>query len=154
MSLVSHLARPLLAVAFVNNGVKQLRDPGAAVDVAAPLSAKLARTVPVLAKDPATLVRANALAQVGGGMLLSSGRFPRVGAAVLIASLVPTTWAAHAYWTEDDAMARRMQKEQFEKNLAILGGLLLAAAAPGRPVRRRRASASQAAGHPATEMAG
>ena len=41
------------------------------------------------------------------------------------ASLVPTTAAAHRYWTIDDPAARAQQKIHFWKNASLLGGLLL-----------------------------
>ena len=47
--------------------------------------------------------------------------------AVLAATLVPTTVAAHSFWQEQDPEVRAKQKVQFLKNLGLLGGLLLAA---------------------------
>jgi uncharacterized membrane protein YphA (DoxX/SURF4 family) len=49
---------------------------------------------------------------------------------VLAASLVPTTLAGHAFWTVDDPEQRKQQLAHFAKNLAILGGLILAALPP------------------------
>ncbi len=45
----------------------------------------------------------------------------------LAASLVPTTAAAHQYWTIEDPAARAQQKIHFWKNASLLGGLLLVA---------------------------
>jgi hypothetical protein len=41
-------------------------------------------------------------------------------------SLVPTTIAGHPYWAVEDPSARKMQRIQFHKNMAMIGGLLLA----------------------------
>ena len=62
--------------------------------------------------------------------LLAFGKAPRAAAGVLAASLVPTTLAGHAFWTFDDPAQSAQQRAHFAKNLAILGGLILAALPP------------------------
>ncbi len=52
---------------------------------------------------------------------------PRLSALTLAASLVPTTLAGHAYWKIEDPAARKVQRIQFHKNMAMIGGLLFAA---------------------------
>ena len=64
---------------------------------------------------------------VAGGTLLALGIAPRLSALVLAGSLVPTTLAGHSYWTVEDPAARKIQRIQFHKNLAMIGGLLFAA---------------------------
>ena len=87
-----------------------------------------------LPEDPVTLVRLNGVVQVAAGALLAAGRLPRVSSAVLAASLVPTTLAGHRFWEEEDTTTRAVQRISFMKNLAMLGGLLLAATdTEGRP---------------------
>jgi hypothetical protein len=56
-------------------------------------------------------------------------------ALTLAGSLVPTTVAGHGFWTISDPVSRQQQRAHFDKNLAIFGGLLAAAAI--RPARRR-----------------
>ncbi len=126
MTLVRRVARPLLASMFVVGGLDALRHPGARVDKAAPLADKVAEPLG-LPDDPELLVRANGAAMVAGGALLAVGRFPRVAAGVLAASLVPTTIAGHPFWEEQDEATRKQQRTQFFKNLSMLGGVLLAA---------------------------
>ena len=58
-------------------------------------------------------------------MLLAVGRFRRLAALALIGSIVPTTYAAHRFWEEDDEVVRAEQKVHFLKNLGLLGGLVL-----------------------------
>ena len=67
----------------------------------------------------------------------------RPAAVVLAATLVPTTLAGHRFWEEDDPAARRHQTIHVLKNVAMMGGLLLAAAdtggRPSVPWRAKRA---------------
>ncbi|WP_460461530.1 DoxX family protein, partial [Angustibacter peucedani] len=143
MSVVRRIARPMLAAMFVEGGLDQLRHPAAKAKAAAPVVEKLA---PVLGlpDDPELLVRANGAAMVGAGALLATGRLPRLSAAVLAASLVPTTVAGHRFWQADDPAQRTQQKLHFFKNVSMLGGLLIAAVdtagKPGLPWRARRAA--------------
>ncbi len=126
MTLVRRVARPMLAAMFVVGGLDQLKHPSRKADAAAPLVEKVA---PVLGlpDDTELLVRANGATMVGAGSLLALGRLPRIASTVLAATLVPTTIAAHAYWSEQDPEVRARQRTQFLKNLGLLGGLLLAA---------------------------
>ncbi len=77
--------------------------------------------------------------QVTAGVMLAAGIVPRLAAAVLAGSLVPTTLAGHRFWAEEDARARATQRIQFLKNVAMLGGLLLVVAGgePGFVERHR-----------------
>jgi len=92
---------------------------------AGPVLAAIRKWVP-LPDDDELLVRANAGVMVGAGTLLALGRFPRLSALALAGSLIPTTLAGHLYWTIEDPATRKIQRIQFHKNLAMLGGLLLA----------------------------
>jgi len=51
---------------------------------------------------------------------------PRIAAAVLAGSLLPTTFGGHPFWQESDKVERVNQRTHFVKNLSILGGLLIA----------------------------
>ena len=86
-----------------------------------------ARTVLPLPADDELVVRGNAAVQVLAGTALALGLAPRLSALALAGSLVPTTLAAHAYWTIEDPAARKLQRIQFHKNMAMIGGLLFAA---------------------------
>jgi putative oxidoreductase len=132
--LVRRLARPMLAAVFVAGGADTLKAPRGRAELAEPVAVPLARRLPApLPEDPVALVRLNAAVQVAAGLALATGRLPRVAAAVLAASLVPTTLAGHRFWEADPA-ARKQQQLHFTKNVAILGGLLIAAAdTGGRP---------------------
>jgi putative oxidoreductase len=135
MTVLRRLARPLLASIFISGGVDALRNPGSKVPAAEGVAPKVADAVPALAGyDTETLVRINGAVQVGAGSLLALGKFPRLSALALAASIVPTTAAGHRFWEADDSMQRAQQRIHFLKNASILGGLLLAAAdTDGKP---------------------
>ncbi|MFL6124883.1 DoxX family protein, partial [Actinophytocola sp.] len=67
-------------------------------------------------------------AQVAAGVALGLGKFPRLSALVLAASLAPTTMAGHRFWEHDDTADRAAQRIHFLKNVGLIGGLLIAAA--------------------------
>jgi len=133
MTLVRRVARPMLAAMFVVGGLDQFKHPARKAEAARPFVEKVAPTLG-LPDDPELLVRANGLAMVAAGSLLALGRFPRISAAVLAATVIPTTVAGHPFWKEQDPEVRAQQRVQFLKNLGLLGGLLLAAVdTEGRP---------------------
>ncbi|HEY3534306.1 MAG TPA: DoxX family protein [Pedococcus sp.] len=132
MTLVRRVARPMLSAIFVVQGLDTLRHPA----VTAPKVAKLAEQLAPLGvpNDPELLVRANGATMVGGGVLLATGRFPRLASLALLGSMVPTTYVGHAFWAETEPAAKKTQRIQFIKNVGLMGGLLLAAVdTEGRP---------------------
>jgi putative oxidoreductase len=143
MTVVRRLARPMLAAMFIDGGLDALRHPSTKVGKAGPVVSKLAGPLH-LPDDPELLVRANGAAMVGAGGLLAFGKFPRLAALVLAASLVPTTAAGHRFWEESDPVTKRNQRVHFLKNVGLLGGTLLAVVdtggKPGVPWRARRAA--------------
>lgn len=80
-----------------------------------------------LPNDPELGVRINGAVMLGAGTLFATGKFPRTSAALLAASMVPTTLAGHAFWKESEPQAKQAQQIQFFKNLSMLGSLILAA---------------------------
>ena len=143
MSALRRVARPLLAAAFVSEGLDLVRHPGPRVEAARPLVRLVAEPLR-LPDDPELLLRANGAAMAGAGALLGTGRFPRLSALVLAASLVPTTYVEHPFWAEKDPEVKKRQRQAFLKNAALLGGLLIASAdtegRPGLAWRSRRAA--------------
>ena len=118
-------ARILTGSTYALLGFDALQAPGARVDQAAAVLATVRKRVPLPASDE-LVVRGNAAVQVLGGVLLALGRAPRLSALALAGSLIPTTLAGHAYWTIEDPAARKLQRIQFHKNMAMIGGLLFA----------------------------
>ena len=108
--------RVALAAMFITGGADALFDPGPRAPKAAEIGVPL---------DPEVAVRANGAAMVGAGVALALGLWPRLAAAVLAGSLVPTTLAGHPYWQVEDPAMRRQQRVHFFKNVGLFGGALL-----------------------------
>jgi putative oxidoreductase len=119
-------ARIFTGSTYVLLGFDALRAPGARVEQAGPVLAAVRKAVP-LPEDDELVVRANAAVQVVCGALLMAGRAPRLASLALAGSLIPTTLAGHSYWTIEDPDVRKIQRIQFHKNLAMIGGLIFAA---------------------------
>jgi uncharacterized membrane protein YphA (DoxX/SURF4 family) len=132
MGLIRRLAQPLLASSFVAGGIETLLEPGPRIQ-----RAREAGADGLPFGDAATLTRVTAAVQVGAGAMLATNRMPRLSALVLAASLLPTTYAGHPFWSETDKQVRQQQRASFLKNSGVLGGLLLTAL-DRRPRRRRR----------------
>ncbi|MFD6431761.1 DoxX family protein [Streptomyces venezuelae] len=128
MAVLRKCARPMLASVFVTGGLHTLRDPQRVAPAAEAVTAPVASRIPWLTEDPERLVRINGAVQLGAGLMLATGRVPRVAALALAGTLVPTTLAGHAWWKEKDPEQRAAQRTQFIKNVSLLGGLLIAAA--------------------------
>ncbi|MGB7239864.1 MAG: DoxX family membrane protein, partial [Rhodococcus sp. (in: high G+C Gram-positive bacteria)] len=147
--LVRRIARPLMSTIFIAGGIDALRNPAGKAKAATPLIEQGQETLPDsvtanVPSDPETLVRINGAIQVGGGLLLATGKAPRIASLALAGSLVPTTVAGHAFWNETDPETKAAQRIQFLKNVSLLGGLLIAAVdTEGKPSiawRSRRAA--------------
>jgi putative oxidoreductase len=62
-----------------------------------------------------------------GGLSIALGFQARIGAWLIVAFLLPVSFLMHAFWTVDDPQAAMMDRIQFMKNMALLGGALLVA---------------------------
>lgn len=118
--------RAALGWVFVASGVDVLRYPDKPATTAGWLLDATRSAAPVPVPPDVHLVRGNAAVQVAAGAALAIGYRARPAAAVLIGSLLPTTIGGHAFWRIDDPVQRKAQRTQFNKNLSLLGGLLLA----------------------------
>src|SRR4029450_11116177 len=114
-TVVRALARALTGAVYIAGGSSVVRAPGGRVGKAADTLAKIRRVVP-LPIDDELIVRVNGGAQLAAGAALGLGIKPRFSAAVLAASLLPTTIAGHAFWKVDDPSERQVQQVQFLKN--------------------------------------
>jgi putative oxidoreductase len=113
------VGRLLTAPVFVSEGLRAAIDPAGRVGKAASWH------VPA----PELAVRANGVVMAAGGAaLLVGGRVASAGAVAAAVCLVPTTVVGHPFWTEPTGPDRNAQRIHFLKNVAMLGGLLLAAA--------------------------
>lgn len=118
-------ARVLTGSTYALLGLDAARTPGARVEQAAPMLAKVRSIIPLPAQDR-LIVRGNAVVQATAGTLMARGTVPRLSALALVGSLIPTTLAGHPFWAVQDPAARKLQRIQFHKNMAMIGGLLFA----------------------------
>lgn len=126
MKLLSFLSRAALAAPFVQLGFEAAQEPGMRV--------KAAEKVGIPEEYADAAVRLNGATMVLGGLSVATGVLPRLGAAAVIGSLVPTTIAGHAFWNDTDPATRQSNKIQVLKNIGLAGGLIAVVVAP----RRRR----------------
>ncbi len=74
-----------------------------------------------------------------GGLMILLGYRMRLGAILLLLYWVPVTFIVHDFWTQPGGTEEfRVQSMLFVKNLAIMGGLLLAATHVSGKYRLRR----------------
>jgi uncharacterized membrane protein YphA (DoxX/SURF4 family) len=146
--LIRRIARPLLSVAFIGQGVESLLNPKSAAEAAAPAVDGL-HTLPdpvgsKIPSDPQTFAQINAAVQIGGGLLLATGKMPRVASAALAFTVLPANLGTHMFWTETDPHRKAELRQAFLKDLSLLGGLIIASAdTAGKPSlgwRGRRAA--------------
>ncbi|WP_009478402.1 DoxX family protein [Rhodococcus sp. JVH1] len=123
LALLRFGARIATGSTYAMLGWDAVRAPGARVQMAASTLDATRRVLPI-PNDDELIVRGNAAAQTVGGALLAIGIYPRISALGLALSLIPTTLAGHSFWAIEDTAARKLQRVQFHKNVAMLGGLL------------------------------
>lgn len=116
------IGRILLAAIFVVSGFNKLMN----FEQSAAYIANAGLPVPDL-----LLVMA-ALIELVGGMLIAVGYKARWAALMIFVFLIPVTYIFHAFWSvEEDQVQQQMI--QFQKNVAIMGGMLyIALSGPGR----------------------
>lgn len=132
----------MLGAIFVVSGARNLSNPDPIVTSAKRVTDRVTplmeRTDPRLPTEPRALVQINAAVNLVGGLLLATGHLTRPAAAALAVNMVPTTVAGHPFWSHTGP-ERLQHQTHLLKNLAMIGGLLLAAAdTEGRPGLRYR----------------
>ncbi|BBY37362.1 hypothetical protein MMAN_14960 [Mycobacterium mantenii] len=146
--VLRRIARPLLSVAFIGQGINSLLNPKSAAEAAAPavdglqaLPDSVSSSIP---SDPETVAQITAAVQIGGGLLLATGKLPRIASAALAVTVLPANLGTHSFWNESDPVAKAQKRQQFLTDLSLLGGLLIASAdTAGKPSlgwRGRRAA--------------
>ena len=91
-----------------------------------------------------TFARINAAVQIGGGLLLATGKLPRLASAALAFTVIPGSLGGHMFWNETDPQRKADERRAFMTDLSLLGGLIIAAVdTEGKPSlgwRGRRAA--------------
>ncbi|MFY9691969.1 MAG: DoxX family protein [Candidatus Acidiferrales bacterium] len=76
---------------------------------------------------PAVALGIAMLIELVGGLAILVGFYTRFAAWIVFLYMIPTTFLFHNFWTMQGA-ARQDNQLHFEKNIAIMGGLLILAA--------------------------
>lgn len=145
---IRRIARPMLAATFITRGVEALRSPKPAADATRPTLEGLSKLPdPVGANVPTnaeTVARVNAAVQIGAGLLLATGKLPRISSAALAVSVVPASLGAHSFWNETDPVRKSAERRALLADVSLIGGLIIASVdTEGRPSlgwRGRRAA--------------
>src|SRR6478736_2253643 len=146
--LIRRIARPMLSAVFISRGIDALRSPKPAADAARPTIEGLSKLPdPVGTNVPSNaeaVARVNAAVQIGGGLLLASGKLPRLASAALAFTVVPGSLGGHTFWSETDPQRKADERRAFLTDVSLIGGLIIAAVdTEGRPSlgwRGRRAA--------------
>jgi uncharacterized membrane protein YphA (DoxX/SURF4 family) len=146
--LIRRIARPMLSAVFISRGVDALRSPKPAADAARPTLEGLSKLPdPVGTNVPSnaeTVARVNAAVQIGGGLLLATGKLPRLASAALAFTVIPGSLGGHSFWSESDPQRKTDERRAFLTDISLIGGLIIAAAdTEGKPSlgwRGRRAA--------------
>ena len=112
--MLRSLSHILLSGIFVSGGASAFANPGGRANKVADAG------IPA----PEQAVELNGAAMVVGGILLGLDLMPKVGALILLGTLIPTTAVGHAFWKEETEAARKGQLTQFFKNLGLIGALI------------------------------
>jgi len=102
-----YLSRVLIAAIFLISGAGKIADPQGTMKYMADYGMPLTGFFLVCA----------IILEIGGGLLVLTGFFDKMGARLLILFLIPTTLIFHTDFSQ------KMQIIQFLKNSAIIGGL-------------------------------
>jgi len=112
--MLRSLSHILISSIFISGGASAFANPGGRANKVADAG------IPA----PEQAVELNGAAMVVGGVLLSLDLMPKLGALILLGSLLPTTVVGHAFWKEESDAARKGQLTQFFKNLGLIGALI------------------------------
>jgi putative oxidoreductase len=116
------VGRILLGLIFVLSGFQKLTGFSGAVGAIA------SKGLPM----PEVLAVLTIAIELGAGLLLVVGLKARWAGLLLFLFIIPVSLTFHNFWTMEGAAAA-MNKIQFLKNVAIMGGMLMVAAfGPGR----------------------
>jgi len=127
------LGRFLISVIFILSGAGKLMQFAGTATMMAGKGIPLANVALVL----------SILVEIGGGLALLTGFKVRYVAPIMALWLVPVTLVFHNFWAYQGA-DQQMQMANFLKNVAIMGGLLIAAYADRSVIARTSATGAAA----------
>lgn len=125
--LLRRLARPLLAVPFVHDGLSAALRPTEHTDAAREGADLVTRTLGVDPLDDtqvSLLVRAHGIATVAAGVLLAVGRAPRTAALTLAALTAPLAAVNQPFTSKGEV--RKEKTTKFVRNVGAVGAAVIA----------------------------
>jgi len=115
MNTVLVIGRVLFALIFINSGIAHLTKLEA--------MAGYAKYKKVPAAKLSVIV--SGLMILVGGLYIALGIYADLGALLIAAFLIPTSFLMHAFWKESDATAKQNESIAFFKNLSMAGAALI-----------------------------
>lgn len=116
-SIIPLFGRILLSSVFILSGISKI------TSFAMEEGYVVSRHLPL----PAVALTIALIIELAGGFAILAGLYARFTAWILFLYMIPTTFLFHNFWTMS-GMDRYDNTIHFQKNLAIMGGLLLLAA--------------------------
>ncbi len=105
---------------FLYNGINHFRNRQ--------MMTEYTRAKKVPAPDIAVVVSGGVIA--AGGLSLLMGMRPKIGASMIAGFLLGVSPLMHTFWREEEPQQKMNEMIHFTKNMAMLGGAMLAAAVP------------------------
>lgn len=137
MTIVRFVARPMLAATFVASGVDRLRNVQDTANQLQPALRQVQTMVPSAAPvtgNEKLVAQVIGATQVGAGVLLGIGKFPRIAALLLAGTAAANALVEFNAADATSPESRRTRRNQLLKNVSLIGGVLLAAVdTNGRP---------------------
>ncbi|MDO5034473.1 MAG: DoxX family membrane protein [Actinomycetaceae bacterium] len=128
MNVLRMVARPLIALPFIVDGLSAVKDPDEHAEQFQKVSPYLERlgVPPVITSDAKMASRVLGAFTVAAGTSYALGKSPRVCATALAAAAVPIALVQNPVWTTKDPVQRNRYRRGLERYGAALGGLILA----------------------------
>ncbi len=145
--VLRQLARPILASWFVYSGVQATLSPQARAAQVAPELDPVLADMGLSSVSTEDVVKAHGVATAAAGVSLALSRTPRTSALLLAALHGGTLGLDRPFWKESDPEKRREGLESLMKNVALLGGVLIAASAGHSARHNSRAKAKKVKAH-------
>jgi uncharacterized membrane protein YphA (DoxX/SURF4 family) len=136
---VRTVARPLLASWFIYAAVDAILDPSRHSAKTAPLIEPRLREAGIPLTVP-QLTRLHGVATLAAATNLAASRTPRTAGLALAGLATVTVVVGEPFWREPAGPARTASRENFIKNISLLGGALIAATA-GKPKGSKKSKA-------------
>ena len=137
--MIRKLARPMLASVYIADGVNTVKNSAERAQGAEKVAGALKSVLPAqyasyIPSDPETLAKIGGGVKIGAGSTFALGKAPRLSAALLAGSSVATLLGRNAFWEAKNEAEKSKLRNGALTNLALLGGVLIAAAdTEGKP---------------------